>query len=301
VVFFAPVSPVSKVWSTGRESFTVERRARFAHGYAEERRYFWSGPLEDVVTIEDDVIVLNMALTPRPAPMRVDRLDRRGGEPEDVGRILLVRPGETYRFTAPTGQLRSMLCALSRQKVEDIAGGALDWRGPWRLGGLDACGSEIEWLLNRIHQELRHERLGREAAIDGYANALCVELARRFQARAPQGDAPHKGGLAPWRMQILSERIHADAPAPQLDELARLCDMTVRQLSRGFKVETGKTLGRLVDEATAERAIRLLTATDRSIREIASDLGFASSASFAYAFRRATGLLPSQIRRRRTA
>jgi AraC family transcriptional regulator len=102
-------------------------------------------------------------------------------------------------------------------------------------------------------------------------------------------------------MQILRERVHADAPAPRLDELARLCDMTVRQLSRGFKVQTGKTLGRFVDEATAERAIHLLTATDLSIREIASDLGFASSASFAYAFRRSTGLLPSQVRRRQTA
>jgi AraC family transcriptional regulator len=295
VVFFSPVSPVSKVWSAGPESFTVERRVRFAHGYVEERRYFWSGPLEDVVTIEDDWIVLNMALTPRPGPMRVDRLGPGGGRSEEAGRILVIRPGETYRFTAPTGQVRSMLCALSRRKVEALVGAGLDWRG------LDAGGAEVEWLLNRIYRELRHSRFAREVAIEGYAGALCVELARRLQPVEADGAAPHKGGLAPWRMQILRERVRADAPAPRLEELAGLCGMTVRQLSRGFKAETGTTLGRFVDEATAERAVRLLTTTDRSIREIAGELGFASSASFAYAFRRTTGALPSQVRRRQEA
>jgi AraC family transcriptional regulator len=194
-----------------------------------------------------------------------------------------------------------MLCALSRKKFEEILGDDLDWGDHLHRIGLDAQGSGIEFLLNRIYQELCQERFARDIAIDSYASALCVELARLLRLNERRRLGVQKGGLSPWRMQILRDRIHADAPAPRVEELSQLAGITARQLSRAFKAETGKMLGRYVDEATAERALHLLTVTEHSIKDIAAELGFANSASFAYAFRRSTGVLPSQVRRRQHA
>jgi AraC family transcriptional regulator len=100
-------------------------------------------------------------------------------------------------------------------------------------------------------------------------------------------------------MRRLRERVHSDLPAPSLTELAELCGMTVRHLSRAFKAETGQTLGKYVEAAMVDRARSLLAETDASVGEVASALGFASSTSFAFAFRRATGLRPSEVEGRR--
>jgi AraC family transcriptional regulator len=75
--------------------------------------------------------------------------------------------------------------------------------------------------------------------------------------------------------------------------------MSVRHLSRAFKAETGTTLAKYVEEAMVERARLMLRDCDASIAEIAQSLGFSSAGSFAYAFRRATGLRPSDIEGRR--
>lgn len=62
------------------------------------------------------------------------------------------------------------------------------------------------------------------------------------------------------------------------------------QLSRAFKAETGKPIGRFVDEATMERAHRMLTMTAFPIGVIANQLGFASTVTFARSYRRIAGV-----------
>lgn len=292
---FASLNPALTPVHGALASYCVEHHETFAHGYVQIRKYLLSRPVEDIITIASDVIVLNMALIPRPAHTRIAMLaGERAPEMEDVGRILVIMPGSRFRLSAPMGLLRSVHCAISSRKFEELLGERLDG------DGLELCGAgaEIEWLLGRIYDELRLDRPGRDIVVETYANALCLELARRLRRARSAAVELHKGGLAPWRMQRLRERVCADMPAPDVAELAALCRMTVRQLSRAFKAETGTTIGRFVEEATMERAHRLLGTTDRSVAEVAADLGFASASSFAHAFRRTTGLLPGQARQR---
>lgn len=58
--------------------------------------------------------------------------------------------------------------------------------------------------------------------------------------------------------------------------------------------ETGQTLGRYIDSVMLERAKALLMA-GASVRDVAVSIGYATSSGFTSAFRRATGLLPSEI------
>jgi len=279
-------------------AFRVERHCTFNGGMVELRRYLWSKPVEQTFQGIADALVLNMALTSRPGATRVERIGAQEALPSgEAGRLLIMMPGARYRLFAPTGAFQSLHCALDCSRFEALLGEPIEWETLGEMGGVLRPGTEIEWLLSRMGYELEHDRLGRDEAMDAYAGALFVELARRLRQETSREPELHRGGLAAWRMKVLFDRVHADRPAPGITELAELCALTPRQLSRAFKAETGMTLGRYVDEETMERAHRMLTDSDRSIAGIARELGFASADSFARSYRRITGSLPGQTRR----
>jgi AraC family transcriptional regulator len=279
-------------------SYELERQVRLGFGVVELGRFHWSYPVEQVLRHEDDVFAFNLALSPRPAQARISSPGRAEDERlESIGRVLVLFPGSLFRLSVPSGHVRCLYCGIDRARLEAIVGRTIDLheREDGIRSRLDAA--TVELLLNRMYDELRDPRFASEQAIDAYATALCVELARAIRDD-DRSTERCKGGLPPWRMRLLRERIHAERPAPHLTELAELCSMTVRQLGRAFKEETGKTLGKYIDEAIIERAFRLLLETDATITEVAAALGFSTSASFAYSFRRSTGLAPSEVRKR---
>lgn len=280
-------------------TFRVEQHCEFDKGTIKIGRYFWSRRVEQTIHGIDDALVLNMALTSRPTETKVDRVESHAGPPrKGAGRLLVMMPGAAYHISAPGGSFRCMQCALSCAKLEELAGEPIDWASLSELGGELGPGSKIEHLLMQILDELTCEQLGQAGAIDAYATALCIELLRRFRREQPSRPDVHSGGLATWRMRLVVDRVHADKASPSVTELADLCGLTTRQLSRAFKAETGMTVGRYIDEATMERAHRLLTSTELSVGDIARALGFASADSFAQSYRRITGVLPSRARRR---
>jgi AraC family transcriptional regulator len=105
------------------------------------------------------------------------------------------------------------------------------------------------------------------------------------------------GGLAGWRLRLIEERLQSSADAPTLAELAALCGLSVRQLTRGFRASRGCSIGDHIASSRVDHARRLL-AGDHSVKAIAYTLGFASPSSFCFAFRRATGHTPREYRQR---
>jgi AraC family transcriptional regulator len=124
------------------------------------------------------------------------------------------------------------------------------------------------------------------------AGQLAIELARYCMAIA---EGPVTGGLAPWRLRLIDERMREVHKAPTLTELADLCGLSVRQLTRAFRISRGSSIRQYVALSQVEHAKRLLT-SEESVKAIAHSLGFSSSSKFAFAFRRATGETPREFR-----
>ena len=82
-------------------------------------------------------------------------------------------------------------------------------------------------------------------------------------------------------------------------QVAKFMGLNPEYLSRVFKAETGKTLYRFIQESKLREAKALLTRTNKSITEIAHDLGYSSIAHFSAAFQRMTGFPPSEYRNRK--
>lgn len=274
-------------------------RHEFDGGVAEIRRYFWSTPVEQTLLGQSDAVVVNMAITARPAHTKVDWVAD-GHDPvvTEAGRLLIMIPDMPFHLAAPTGSLRSLHCAIHCSKFEAVMGEPIDWQQLCPFSGEMRPGPEVESPMMRIHDELTRNRIGRETVIEACIDMICVELSRQFRRGRPARPDVQAGGLAAWRMRAILTRVYADGPAPRVTELADLCGLTERQLSRAFKAETGSTISRVIEEVTMERAHRLLTTSNLSIELIAQELGFSTGGSFSQAFRRHTGASPGKVRRR---
>jgi AraC-like DNA-binding protein len=86
------------------------------------------------------------------------------------------------------------------------------------------------------------------------------------------------------------------APAPSVSTIARMLRMSKRTFTRRLAAEQ-TTFSTLVEEARRERALLLLRKR-LSLEQIARELGYAHSSSFARSFRRWTGCNPTAYRRR---
>lgn len=82
----------------------------------------------------------------------------------------------------------------------------------------------------------------------------------------------------------------------RLDDLAQYIGNNVSYLSRMFKKDTGKTLNDYINEVKIEEAKRLLSATDRSIADIAMSLGYSTQPYFTTLFKKRTGMTPAEFR-----
>jgi AraC-like DNA-binding protein len=75
--------------------------------------------------------------------------------------------------------------------------------------------------------------------------------------------------------------------------------MSTRTLHRQLKDE-GASLQQLKDSVRRERAMHLLLKTQKPIKQIAADVGFANDKSFMRAVRAWTGLTAEEVRSGRT-
>jgi transcriptional regulator GlxA family with amidase domain len=83
----------------------------------------------------------------------------------------------------------------------------------------------------------------------------------------------------------------------QVEDLAMAAGLSVHHFARAFKQTIGVSPHRYLVQQRVERAAQLLGATDRSLSEIAAEVGFADQSHFSKNFNRVTGSTPNAFRR----
>ncbi|CAN5414995.1 hypothetical protein BH10PSE14_BH10PSE14_03020 [soil metagenome] len=239
---------------------------------------------------------LDLCLTPRPEQARGCYTERWGPHRfERLGEIFLVPPGEALHVRTEAGENQaSIACEIHADAVDRWLAHRLEWTDRRLEGGLDIVHPHIRSCLSRLAEEVRHGGTGSNDLAALIAGQLAIELARYLEAIS---EGPITGGLASWRLRLIDERLHRGGPPPSLGELAALCNVSIRQLTRGFRSSRGFTIGDHIAQTRIGMAKRAL-ATEDSIKSIAFALGFASPSSFSYAFGRATGITPLRFRQR---
>lgn len=277
---------------TTRATATVRAELRSEVAKAQLVRYDLYEPVDNIKTGQES-FWLDLCLTPRPPNARACYPDRWGPHRfERIGEVFFVPPREALHARSEPGSQTSMVCQINPDLIEKWFDGDLQWT-EWRLeAGLHVSDLSIRGLLMRLTREVCHPGFASGMLLDLIVPQLAIELGR-YCASIQEGRP--KSGLAAWRLRLIDERVRELGKAPSLSELAELCNLSVRQLSRGFRISRDCSIGQYVERTRIENAKRLLIA-GKSIKSIAYSMGFSSPSSFSYAFRRKTGTSPAGYR-----
>lgn len=238
---------------------------------------------------------LILCITPRPGDARASYPDMWGPTRlEPLGDLSLMPPGHRLRIKGNRQRQVAITCHLSRRTVEQWLDHEVEWTDPRLEASLHLSNPHIRTLLMRLAEEAHRPGLAQDAIIKAIATQLGVEIARFCETLV---EVRAVGGLAGWRLRLIDERLRDLRKVPTVQDLAVLCNLSVRQLSRGFRVSRGISISEHCATQRIELAKRLLSGTD-SIKSVAFATGFASPSSFAQSFRVATGTTPREFRQR---
>ena len=273
---------------------TVEAEVSVSAARVQLFQFSSPGPVMRPLRDEDSCLVV-MCLTPRPRNARARYCTHwTPGRFEALGDVFVVPPGELMQAGSDSGRTTSIVCRLRLEAVRTWLGADIPWSERLLEATLDVGGPNIQCLLLRLAEEVRHPGFGGRMLIELIAGQLAIEVGRRC-AVAPEG-VP-RCGLTAWRLRLIDERLEKFGDQPTLAELADLCRMSIRQLTRAFRVSRGCSIGDYVARYWVAHAKRLLV-TDLSVKAIGYSVGFASPSAFCCAFRRAVGETPGQFRQR---
>jgi AraC family transcriptional regulator len=134
-----------------------------------------------------------------------------------------------------------------------------------------------------------------------YVEALGIVLVHelmRLDRGSPRVDPPTRGGLAPWQQRTAIDYIEEHlAEAIPLSAFAQLVRLSPYYFCRAFKQSFGVPPHRYHMDRRIEHAKELLAQRVISVTDVGLTLGFSETSSFSAAFRKATGLTPSQYHR----
>ncbi len=126
------------------------------------------------------------------------------------------------------------------------------------------------------------------------------EVARRFvedkegwTAELTHLDESERYFMDRFKKKVIERMSDADM---KMDDLGAEMQLSKVQLYRKVKAMTGKTPAELLKEMRMLRAYTLLQQTDKTISEVASEVGFSAPGYFSTCFKKQFGILPTEMR-----
>lgn len=165
-------------------------------------------------------------------------------------------------------------------------------------------GTEENGIFSTIRQilfELQNEQCDYYTKVQALLTVLLIDLIRLFQTPRTVGEEDPK---IDTKKLLLQTKLYIDehyAENLSLEQLTRISLMQKSHFMHQFKRYFGTSPIKYLNGVRMENAKLLLTNTDRSITEIAADVGFNTPAYFSEMFLRSVGATPSAFRRSHSA
>lgn len=279
----------------GRISF-VDADLALPVGRVQLVRNFWEAPIDSRGTAHRHHLELSML--PRSGEPRGCFPDHWGPRRfEPMGPVFLLPAEQTFHALSQCRQQSSVICDLDPHAIDQWFEGELRWTDRRLRAGLDIVSHRIRGLLVAMADELRSPGFASRTLVELMAAQAAIELSRHLMGIEERRPA---GGLSARQLRLIDERVANPEAPPSLSELAGLCGISVRHLTRAFRISRGRSIGHYLEESRVERSKRLLR-SGHSVKAVASSVGFTAASNFAAAFRRATGESPREFQQRHAA
>jgi AraC family transcriptional regulator len=210
----------------------------------------------------------------------------------EMGSLIALPPGERLHLRSTGGKHASLVCQLGESAVRRWLPEDFEWTDRRLEACLHIASDRLRTLLLWLNGEMRRPYRS-EDLCEAILTQVAIEFARYI---ASVSEPTEKGGLASWRLRVIDLRLAQPGKLPTLVELATLCRISVRQLTRGFRTSRGCSISAHVAQLKIDEAKRRLVSGEK-IAEVAAALGFASQSAFTYSFRQCTGTTPGQYRK----
>lgn len=151
--------------------------------------------------------------------------------------------------------------------------------------------AHAQQLVSRMDDEARKKTAGFEAALRALLMELIVFLSRAYT----ESDTTEAHALL--RVGKIIGALESDYAAPwTVNDLLSIAHMSRSHFMRVFRRATGQTPIEYLIRLRLQKAMEFLRQSDRSITDIAIDVGFNDSNYFTRQFKAASGLSPTQYR-----
>jgi AraC family transcriptional regulator len=206
------------------------------------------------------------------------------------GSLLIGRPGDEYTCTHDHHLCGDVCLAffVAPELVDEIDGRT----GVWQSSGVPPLSELV--VLGELAQ---HAAAGRnDLGLDEVGLALASRLIRALAGKRGASVKPTPADRRRAVTSALWIEAHADQPI-DLAALAKHCGLSPHHTLRVFSAVLGVTPHQYLIRCRLRHAARLLADADRSITDIAFDVGFADLSNFVRSFGRAAGTSPRGYRR----
>lgn len=235
--------------------------------------------------------------------------DYRDCECWERGRCVIkadVRAGATYLYDLKRDPrfvidkpYHSIFFYLPRAALDDFAKQA----GAPRIGelayqpGLGHDDAVVRHLGASLQDALHRADQANQLFVDHVMLALVAHVAHTYGGWRP-GDEPARGGLAPWQVKRVSERLESDLGGTlSLQQIASEFDLSASHFSRAFRRSTGLPPHQWLLRRRVEAAKQLMAVRDLTLSEIAIAAGFANQSHLTRVFSSLVGASPGAWRR----
>ena len=157
-------------------------------------------------------------------------------------------------------------------------------------------------VLDAMMQQIRRELMREHASpllVQGIGQAIAIHLARNYAVTSEElrSGSPSLPGyklrqITEWMGEHVADELN-------LDRLAAQVGLSKFHFHRPFKRAIGESPAHYQLNLRMSEARRLLRETNRSVVNVALDVGYTNPSHFAKLFKRQNGLAPSEYRRRR--
>ena len=283
------------------EGWNIALQARTPRATLELCRHTWPSPNRILLREEEPTLSFNLTGSSQGKSGAKSGRYRESDGPAffPMGDMMFQPAGTELDSYGEGGEQRFLRVSFHPQAFAEGLELATDHTDPEiqrRLLKVDA--PSVLMLVRRTLSEMRAPGMASSFLLDGLTTMMAVELMRYLAGRSV-ADQPAHGGLAPWLVRRIEERIHDDAAMPPtVDELARLVRLSSRHLARAYRASKDCTLSETIEVARQARAERMVLDNALALKEIAHRLRFASPSSFSTAFRRRAGCSPQEFARR---
>lgn len=196
-------------------------------------------------------------------------------------------PDSSHAVEFHTEDVSIFRVELKQERLEQIR----EHYGRHMTASRDFRGGPTSFLSLRIYREFQQGDSFSPLAIEGLVLELIAETLRS-SAQGTERSRPR------W-LERAREMLHAQShEAPTLTALAAEVGVNPIYLARTFRKRYGCTVGEYVRRLRIDAACREISASPKSLSEIAAASGFYDQSHFSNAFKRYTGMTPAEFRAR---